>query len=166
MHISIGLRPQLVFDFYYMPMVYHYVLFRYRCVNMKVFTGSPKDQSTSYEQLSGTFVTPLNHFLIEDDCWHATFECDLDTVDDNDYNDTEWCICRQPEDHRKMIECSNTNCKTQWFHVSCIKMKRVPKGEWFCTSCRAKNKRKRKRQISSDSETDSKWARFVNMEIY
>ena len=31
-----------------------------------------------------------------------------------------------------MIFCDNDDCPIQWFHTSCLKMKRVPKGKWFC----------------------------------
>ena len=50
-----------------------------------------------------------------------------------------FCVCQEPEDpNRKMIGCDEPNCKFQWFHFECVKLKREPKGSWFCGSCRRK----------------------------
>ncbi|XP_013382110.1 uncharacterized protein LOC106152913 [Lingula anatina] len=48
----------------------------------------------------------------------------------------KYCICNGSDDGRKMVACDNENCSTVWYHMSCIKMKRVPKGRWFCNKCR------------------------------
>ncbi len=39
------------------------------------------------------------------------------------------------------IGCDHCN---EWFHFQCINMKKIPKNEWFCAECRAKNTGKRK----------------------
>ena len=47
-----------------------------------------------------------------------------------------FCICQEPEDaNRKMIGCDEPTCKFQWFHFECVKLKREPKGSWFCKNC-------------------------------
>jgi hypothetical protein len=50
---------------------------------------------------------------------------------------TKYCICRGMDDGRKMIMCEGENCKIVWFHMSCVKLKRVPRGSWFCEACKA-----------------------------
>jgi len=34
------------------------------------------------------------------------------------------------------------NCKLQWYHLGCLKIKRVLKGKWFCPECRKLSKNK------------------------
>ena len=48
-----------------------------------------------------------------------------------------FCICNGPETG-DMIGCDNPNCNTgnQWFHFTCVKIKRAPKGRWLCRNCR------------------------------
>ena len=52
------------------------------------------------------------------------------------------CTCNGDEDGRKMIMCDNENCVKQWFHMSRLGMKRVPKGKWFCKKCRSSLQKK------------------------
>lgn len=63
----------------------------------------------------------------------------------NDHDDSLelWCYCRRPEGDELMIGCDYQDCKTQWFHCSCLRMKTIPKGKWLCPDCRkVKNKEK------------------------
>ena len=47
------------------------------------------------------------------------------------------CVCKQPEGNDdNVIGCDNPSCEYKWFHFSCIKMKRPPKGEWYCKFCK------------------------------
>lgn len=47
------------------------------------------------------------------------------------------CVCQQPEgEDDNIIGCDNPSCKFKWFHFSCIKLKRPPKGEWYCKWCK------------------------------
>ncbi|KAL3889770.1 hypothetical protein ACJMK2_002098 [Sinanodonta woodiana] len=39
-------------------------------------------------------------------------------------------------DRKKMIMCKSENCTKVWFHTSCIKLKHVPKGKWYCGECK------------------------------
>ena len=50
-----------------------------------------------------------------------------------------YCVCKGPDDGRKMICCDNNVCTVQWYHVRCLKLKNVPKGKWYCPLCRGKS---------------------------
>jgi hypothetical protein len=45
------------------------------------------------------------------------------------------CSCQRPAFGR-MIMCGNSKCESSWFHYACVNIKRKPKGEWFCSSCK------------------------------
>lgn len=45
------------------------------------------------------------------------------------------CYCKQPE-NGDMIGCDFLNCSIEWFHQSCLKIKSVPNGKWYCPECR------------------------------
>ncbi|EDO33191.1 predicted protein, partial [Nematostella vectensis] len=48
-----------------------------------------------------------------------------------------FCVCQQPEcEGDEMIGCDNPSCKYKWFHFTCIKLKRAPKGGWYCKFCK------------------------------
>ena len=47
-----------------------------------------------------------------------------------------YCVCRGVDDGTTMICCDAENCSVQWFHTRCIKLKRVPKGNWLCPQCK------------------------------
>lgn len=63
-----------------------------------------------------------------------------------------YCYCRQPEDDREMIGCDNPGCSTEWYHTNCLEIKSIPKGKWYCPTCRVLPEFKRgvKRQRQSD----------------
>ena len=46
-----------------------------------------------------------------------------------------YCICKT-DLGGMMIGCDNPECKTKWYHMSCIKRIRPPKGHWFCKDCK------------------------------
>ena len=56
-----------------------------------------------------------------------------------------YCYCGGPEDAGDMLACDHEECKLQWYHLHCLKIKRVPKGKWFCPECRKSTKNKRSR---------------------
>ena len=47
-----------------------------------------------------------------------------------------YCVCQGGDDGTTMIYCDDENCSVQWFHTRCMKLKRVPKGKWFCPQCK------------------------------
>ena len=53
-----------------------------------------------------------------------------------------YCYCRQPDDGSSiMVACDSESCPYgEWFHLSCLKLKRVPKGSWYCKDCRKANR--------------------------
>lgn len=51
--------------------------------------------------------------------------------------DNAWCLCKGDENGR-MIACDNQDCSIEWFHYSCVGIKRRPKGKWYCPDCNAK----------------------------
>ena len=50
---------------------------------------------------------------------------------------SKYCICGGEDDGQQMVCCDNENCCVQWYHVKCLKVKRVPKGKWFCPQCKS-----------------------------
>ena len=63
--------------------------------------------------------------------------------------DQLFCYCRQPEDNeRSWIGCDNPGCSIEWYHTECLKLKSVPKGKWYCPTCRVlpEFKRRTKKQ--------------------
>ncbi len=36
----------------------------------------------------------------------------------------------------QLIGCDGDNCSVEWFHLKCLRIKRVPKGKWYCPDCR------------------------------
>lgn len=58
---------------------------------------------------------------------------------------TLYCYCNSEyDDQQTWIGCDSTSCKWLWFHLECVKLKRIPKGKWYCPKCRKTLKRKPK----------------------
>ena len=38
----------------------------------------------------------------------------------------------------KMIAYDNENCEFTWFHISCLRISKIPKRKWFCPECTPK----------------------------
>ena len=58
-------------------------------------------------------------------------------------NDYEFCVCKTDIGGR-MIGCDNSDCPYKWFHLSCLKLKRVPrKSPWLCKFCEPPKSAKR-----------------------
>lgn len=56
---------------------------------------------------------------------------------------TVFCYCHSEyNDQELWIGCDAVTCKWQWFHLDCVKLKRVPKGKWYCPACRREKKNK------------------------
>ena len=55
-----------------------------------------------------------------------------------------YCYCQSADDgEQDWIGCDAVGCKYEWFHQKCAKVKRPPRGNWYCKECKAK-KRKQK----------------------
>ena len=47
-------------------------------------------------------------------------------------DNTMYCYCNGTDDGTETICCDNDNCASgQWFHYSCIHIKRAPRGKWY-----------------------------------
>lgn len=51
-----------------------------------------------------------------------------------------WCTCGGPEEKEDMVACDDENCKTVWFHLTCVGLTHsVASSEsWFCSRCQKK----------------------------
>ncbi len=61
--------------------------------------------------------------------------------DDGSNDGGEYCICRGPDDHRKMIACEACN---EWFHCSCVGLKDVDVlliDMYICEKCKIEGKK-------------------------
>ena len=62
----------------------------------------------------------------------------------SDKSQDKWCICKMSENEDDLIMCESKTCKIQWFHIKRMRIKKIPKGKWFCVRCKAKQKTKNK----------------------
>ncbi len=60
---------------------------------------------------------------------------DADSIVVGSSPEKQYCYCKEEKDSL-LICCDGQNCSIEWFHVECLKLKRVPKGKWFCPDCR------------------------------
>ena len=59
------------------------------------------------------------------------------------------CTCKLPESEDDLIFCCDKGCLIKSFHMKCVRVKRVPKGKWYCPDCkrsRETKKMERKKQ--------------------
>ena len=47
----------------------------------------------------------------------------------------QWCYCQQDLEGRTLIGCDSDLCKIKWYHMSCLKLKEEPEGDWICPTC-------------------------------
>lgn len=64
--------------------------------------------------------------------------CPAESDDEKPY-----CYCQTPSSGR-MVLCDNPDCSIEWFHLTCLKRKTVPRGMWFCKNCKKANKKTKK----------------------
>lgn len=57
-----------------------------------------------------------------------------------------WCYCDQPE-FGQIIRCDNAQCQIEWFHCDCLRIRSIPRGKWYCPSCRTLSQFTRKRRM-------------------
>ena len=66
------------------------------------------------------------------------FTNDLNNSNSNSSTSEDlFCYCREDKDD-ELIGCDGDSCSIEWFHMECLRIKRVPKGKWYCPDCRVK----------------------------
>ena len=46
----------------------------------------------------------------------------------------EECVCGG-KGRGEMVGCENPDCPSEWFHLQCVGLLKVPSGKWFCPEC-------------------------------
>ena len=41
------------------------------------------------------------------------------------------------------LACESKTCKIQWLHIKCMRIKKIPKGKWFCVKHKTKQTKKK-----------------------
>ena len=59
----------------------------------------------------------------------ASSTCDEDDVEG------PWCYCQRHVEGSTLIGCDNDTCQIKWYHMSCLRMKELLEGDWFCPTC-------------------------------
>lgn len=49
-------------------------------------------------------------------------------------NEPHYCYCARPA-FGEMVECENSLCDKEWFHLGCIEEKKLP-DKWYCADCK------------------------------
>ncbi|EIW60680.1 uncharacterized protein TRAVEDRAFT_45923 [Trametes versicolor FP-101664 SS1] len=62
-----------------------------------------------------------------------------------DPNEPRYCFCNQVS-FGDMIACDNPTCTREWFHIGCVGLTKIPKGNWYCRECAALRKRPKSRK--------------------
>lgn len=57
------------------------------------------------------------------------------TSSDGEDEKGPWCYCQQDLEGSTLIGCGNDLCKIKWYHMSCLKLKEEPEGDWICPTC-------------------------------
>jgi Chromatin remodeling protein, contains PhD zinc finger len=56
--------------------------------------------------------------------------------EDNVYSGEDlerYCFCRKNDKSGgHYVLCATETCKIKWYHLNCVKMKKIPKGIWNC----------------------------------
>jgi hypothetical protein len=47
-----------------------------------------------------------------------------------------YCTCRSIA-YGDMISCDNEKCNIEWFHFGCVGLTKMPKGDWYCKTCKS-----------------------------
>ena len=64
--------------------------------------------------------------------------------------DKLYCFCNSPySSNETLIGCDSEKCKWEWFHLSCVNLKWVPKNNWYYPVCH-------KRKVKNDWNLDAK----------
>ena len=64
-----------------------------------------------------------------------------------DPNEPTYCYCRQVS-YGEMIACDSNECDIEWFHLACVNLVEIPKGKWYCPSCKPNFERPKKMAVN------------------
>ena len=53
----------------------------------------------------------------------------------NELGEPVYCYCNQVA-YGEMVGCDGQHCELEWFHLPCIGLTTLPKGKWYCDSCK------------------------------
>lgn len=57
-------------------------------------------------------------------------------TDDHMEDEPLYCYCQQVS-YGEMVGCDGEHCEREWFHLPCIGLKELPRGEWYCDDCKS-----------------------------
>jgi len=59
--------------------------------------------------------------------------------DEEDEDEERYCVCGGVS-WGTMVACDNPDCEKEWFHISCVGLKKAPdsKTKWYCPECKEK----------------------------
>ena len=57
----------------------------------------------------------------------------------SDKSQDKWCVYKMSEDEDDLIICQSKTCKIRWFHIKCMRIKKIPK-----VKCKTNKKQKKK----------------------
>ena len=46
------------------------------------------------------------------------------------------CTCNLSSKEDELIHCGQKDCSIKTFHLKCVRVKKIPKGKWFCLECK------------------------------
>ena len=94
------------------------------------------DDITQEPSGSGVSSTGNDTSSAGDDTTQGLSGSGVSSTDDTSSAGQTFCYCHGPEEG-DMITCDNPDCNIEWFHITCLQMKRFPKGKgkWFCPDC-------------------------------
>ena len=97
------------------------------------------DTEIQADILSKTKSLFFNVFLPEFVGRHFTNSTNTDKSQD------KWCICKMREDEDDLIMCESKTCKIQWFHIKCMRIKKVLNPNGFVSNVKQNKKTKTKK---------------------
>ena len=100
---------------------------------------SDSGKSTSNVQLDNSTISSTSQILNYSKSAMNT----INVINQQDDTDLVICFCQtiyKPEVDN-VIGCDGKNCQYKWFHFDCLKIKKVPKGKWYCSKCKQARKR-------------------------
>jgi len=45
------------------------------------------------------------------------------------------CVCNRFPGNLEIVTCDNVDCEFEYFHLNCVNLDELPKGNWYCSFC-------------------------------